>query len=203
MIQKFFQCEVCRVFVAIAGKGRAGKYCGRSCAGKAYYRRRKAGLPYRHHLHGLSHHPLYHKWEGMMDRCNNPNRKSYKNYGGRGIQVCERWLDPANFISDIEALGPRPTPRHSIDRKDNNGNYEPANVRWLDQTHQNFNQRTRRDNTAGHRGITYDRSRSKWSATLGISGRTINGGRFETLPEAIARRHQLQVDNGVSIKCCG
>jgi len=63
----------------------------------------------------------------MRDRCNNPNNPAYKNYGSRGIQVCERWDNFPKFIVDV---GERPSPRHVLDRIDNNGNYEPGNVKW-------------------------------------------------------------------------
>lgn len=77
--------------------------------------------------HGMHSHPLYSTWDGMMARCYNKNAVRYCDYGGRGITVCDRWHDPRNFIAD---MGDKPAADYEIDRKDNNGNYEPGNVRW-------------------------------------------------------------------------
>lgn len=77
--------------------------------------------------HGMSKTRTYAIWNGMLERCTNPNATGYKYYGGRGIKVCERWRTFENFYAD---MGERPSPKHSIDRKDNDGNYEPGNVRW-------------------------------------------------------------------------
>lgn len=74
----------------------------------------------------------------MIARCYNPNLPTYIHYGGRGIRVCERWYSFAEFLSD---MGQRPSEKHSLDRIDNNGDYEPGNCRWATRKQQNRNKR--------------------------------------------------------------
>ena len=82
--------------------------------------------------------PLYNVWADMKDRCRNPNAKSWKDYGGRGISVCERWRTSYDaFVSD---MGPRPK-GYVLDRIDNDGNYEPGNCRWVDRVTSQRNRR--------------------------------------------------------------
>ncbi len=84
----------------------------------------------------------YITWTSMMQRCYNPKNISYPNYGGRGIQVADRWHMYANFLEDLLAtIGRRPGPEFSIDRLDVNGNYEPGNIRWATRTQQAQNTR--------------------------------------------------------------
>ncbi len=76
--------------------------------------------------HGMAGTPIYKVWRGMFDRCVNPNDASFARYGGRGIKVCQRWLNFEKFLADVGV----PFEGQSIDRIDNDGNYEPNNVRW-------------------------------------------------------------------------
>lgn len=92
--------------------------------------------------------PEYMSWRAMKSRCLNPNATGYKNYGGRGITVCARWLDFQNFYAD---MGPRPEGT-SLDRIDVNGNYEPGNVRWSTDTAQVRNRR-KFENPGNFRGL--------------------------------------------------
>ena len=88
--------------------------------------------------HGLSKHPLYNVWKCMISRCENETDKDYKNYGGRGITVCNEWRDINAFIKD---MGKRPTAMHTLDRINNNKGYSPDNCRWADIVAQNRNRR--------------------------------------------------------------
>ena len=80
--------------------------------------------------HGCAGHPLFDTWRKMISRCENPQHHAYRRYGGRGIRVCERWHDLRLFVEDIERdLGPRPNGK-TLDRINNDGGYQPGNVRW-------------------------------------------------------------------------
>lgn len=88
--------------------------------------------------HGRCYSKEYSIWSAMKKRCKNPKNKAYKYYGERGIAVCERWLSFDNFYSDMGAI---PSEKHSIDRIDVNGNYEPSNCKWATQSEQVRNRR--------------------------------------------------------------
>jgi hypothetical protein len=101
--------------------------------------------------HGLTSHPLFYTWQGILKRCDNPAFKDWQNYGGRGIQLYGAWHDPAAFVSWIEDnLGARPVGM-SLDRIDNDGNYEPGNVRWATALQQRHNRRPERPCPCGNR----------------------------------------------------
>ena len=91
--------------------------------------------------HGMAGSPEYGVWLGMKRRCRRPKARDYGNYGGRGVRVCERWRK--SFKAFFEDMGARPSPEHSIDRIDGEGDYEPGNCKWSTRREQN---RHRRDN---------------------------------------------------------
>lgn len=95
--------------------------------------------------HNLSGHELYSTWKGMHYRCYSEQSKSYKNYGGRGIKVCEEWHDLNNFIEWGET-NRRPTKKHTLDRIDNDGDYTPENCRWATPKQQARNTRANKLN---------------------------------------------------------
>ncbi len=108
--------------------------------------------------------PEFIAWANMLDRCYNPNKPNYKDYGGRGIMVCERWGDSfENFLSD---MGLRPSDKHSLDRFPNNdGNYEPSNCRWATRPQQQAN--TTRNVILSHNGKSMNIK--EWSKETGIA----------------------------------
>lgn len=85
--------------------------------------------------------PEYRAWHAMQQRCYYTKGQAFPRYGGRGIRVCDQWRGRKGFVQFLADIGPKPSPKHSIDRIDNDGNYEPGNCRWATATEQNRNKR--------------------------------------------------------------
>lgn len=126
-------------------------------------KRAELGLRGFHDMEGTK---IYICWGNMIQRCTNPNNMNYHRYGKRGITVCRRWLD---FVKFYEDMGGIPDGK-SLDRIDNNGNYEPLNCKWSTRSEQSINQRIRSDNKSGVKGVTWNSQRSKWVASIQIRG---------------------------------
>jgi hypothetical protein len=130
--------------------------------------------------HMMSHSPEYEVWGAILSRCFNKNTESYPSYGGRGITVCKRWQE--SFQNFYEDMGPRPTAKHSIDRKENNGHYScgtceqcvangwPANCHWATMKVQSRNKRSNHKLT--HNGETL--TLMDWSIKTGIAFHTLS-----------------------------
>lgn len=118
--------------------------------------------------HGCRRVPEYGIWASILQRCNNPNVRSYKDYGGRGIRVCERWRKFENFLQD---MGYRPSPKHSIGRKDNAKEYSPANCQWETRKEQQRN--TRQNRLITYKGETLPLI--EWTERVGLAYWLVHG----------------------------
>lgn len=123
--------------------------------------------------------PEYRAWQNMKARCYNKKRHQYYLWGGRGIKVCDEWLN--DFTAFYKHIGKRPSPKHSLDRIDNNKDYEPGNVRWETANNQNANRR-RSINESGYVGVY--RNYKKWNATINHDGLLYFLGYFEDPEQA-------------------
>ncbi len=129
--------------------------------------------------HGRYYTPEHSSWNNMLERCRNPKNAQWKDYGGRGITVCDPWRDFSAFLADV---GERPSDAHSLDRIDVNGHYEPGNVRWTDRLTQNNNRRDNRRLT--YKGQTH--TVSEWARIVGLTTSSLSQ-RLHTLHWSVSR----------------
>jgi hypothetical protein len=144
------RCD-CGMDVAVSSNDMRRKNPTKSCG---CFRAEVASAIARSHLeprHGHARREqmtgTYRSWAAMRQRCLNPNVKAFKNYGGRGITICERWQIFENFLAD---MGERPAGDYSIERINNDGNYEPSNCHWAERAEQSANQRRRGKRDSGN-----------------------------------------------------
>lgn len=177
-IQHHTSCAQCGKTFCLREK--RTRFCGQRCAGAA---RRIHG----HTSHGIST-PEYRCYQAMLTRCYNRHDKRYASYGGRGISVCERWR--ASFAAFLDDMGTRPS-WGTLERIDNDGNYEPGNVRWATWAEQSRNKTTSRKLT--YRGQTL--TVAEWAREVGIGASTITAriSKFGwSVEDALSRKDGLR-----------
>lgn len=136
-------------------------------------------------LHGLSQSRAYCAWKNMRARCKGYQKKSAKDYKERGITYCKEWESFNQFLKDMG----HPPEGMTLDRKDNDGNYEPSNCRWATRSQQQLNQREIiASNKSGVKGVCWVKKKSKWLVTF----RGMFGGYFEEIDLAAAKRKKME-----------
>ena len=152
-------------------------------------RRRKKQKPIRRH-HGMRNSAEWTSWQGMKKRCGNPRHEVFRYYGARGIKVCNRWIYGAHGRSGFQLffldMGRKPSPAHTLDRIDNDGNYTPGNCRWATILEQNRNRRGVKLSPAKARHIRKGNATNKmlaikygcsrgaiWRARIGLTWREV------------------------------
>lgn len=150
------------------------------------YRIIKNGSPYivKFPRHGETESAEWIAWRNMKSRCLNPKSTYYAEYGGRGITVCDRWLGKNGYVNFIQDLGKKPTPSHSIDRINNNGNYEPENVRWASKNEQAANKRSSNPVV----GVCFTNQDKKWVAFLTVNKVSVLHKAFSNYEDAVEAR---------------
>ena len=157
--------------------------CMHMKAGKCLWPRREIGT---------ESHELYRTWVTIKRRCYAETDKNYSSYGGRGVRMCGRWY--TSFWNFVEDMGEKPGPQYTIDRINNDGPYSPDNCRWATPTQQSLNQRKRKDNKSGYKGVSF--VNGKWRASY----RHRHLGCFETSAQACNAYNNARVIDEDSVR---
>lgn len=178
-----YECSCGKKFRSRSSHVNSGKTTGCGCRAKAL-------------KHGLSKGIIYKTLSGMKSRVSNKNNKSYKDYGGRGISICKEWMDsPELFVR--WSLDNGYDKGLSIDRINNDGNYEPSNCRWVTKEIQMRNTRVlQSNNTSGFRGVS-SRIDGMFIANIGIDSELIYLGYFSTALEAAIAYDKYVIENSL------
>lgn len=175
---KEFECQISSV------KNKATRSCGcQKCTGLI--------------THGVTKHKGYQVHNDMMRRCYNERTSGYQNYGGRGLTVCEEWLDVVGFISWFDS---NYIEGFTLDRIDNDKGYTPDNCRFADKVTQAINRRMKKGNTSGYVGVSYHKGTGRWSTSVGVNYETLYIGLFPTIEEAVQARDNYIIENNLPHK---
>jgi len=139
---------------------------------------------------------LIRLWYSINHRCYNPKQDNYTMYGGRDITVCEKW-DRAEFIKYCKTLKEWDNPDLTLDRIDNDGNYEPGNLRFIDRHYQLCNRRMMKNNKTGYIGIRWSKTNKKYIGSVGLRGKLYNMSGRDTIQEALELRNQFIINNNL------
>ena len=165
----------------------------KSCG--CYHKRRASET---HKTHGLSNTRLNRIWRDIKSRTLNSKYTDYLNYGGRGITICDEWKnDFMSFYTWAMENGYEENKGLSIDRIDNDGNYEPSNCRWTTRTIQSRNQRMQKNNTSGFRGVCYFKRDEKYQAQIVVNKKSIYLGSFPTPVEGAIAYNNYIIENNL------
>ncbi len=174
-----FECTICKDHIkrgVPSVRQRSQKYCGKCSRIMSPNKR----------THAQSQIREYKIWKALKSRCRGNPR-----YTTKKIKVCDRWVNSfENFIKD---MGYRPSIKHSIDRIDNDGNYEPSNCRWATNDIQTSNQGMKINNTSGYTGIY--KNNKRWGSSIQIKKEKVYLGSFDTAKEAAVSRNDYIVAN--------
>lgn len=184
---KYWKCRCdCQKEVVVDGVDlRSGNTTSCGCARKGRVHKGRV------HKHGMSGTRLYNIHHGMKQRCYDLNSDSYKNYGARGIKICDEFLGENGFKYFAEwALKNGYSDSLTLDRINPDGNYEISNLRWADKSLQSFNRRPR-NNKSGHVGI-HKRLNGKYRAYIAKNGKQHYFGTYETIEEAVEARRKAE-----------
>jgi len=177
-------CNVDGCENTVHAKGYCTRHYGR-------FRRYGDANVYQFEKHGLSDTLANNRWRNMRRRCLHTSSQDYADYGGRGITICDRWKN--SFEAFYEDMGEPPTPNHSLERRNVDGNYGPENCYWADASTQASNQRKRARNTSGYIGAY--RIRDRWQSRVSWQGTEHYLGTFRTREEAAAWRDAYIIAN--------